>query len=218
MNRFVWNTRYPDASKVQIEGATEKGRVGPMAPPADYQVWLTVGEHTRTQTFELLKDPRVTATHEDLRQQHALLIRIRDRISACHDAINQIIRVRRQVDEWVARGEGKGGAEPVSRAASGLKDKLSAIEGELIQLKALGDLDRLNQPARLTTKLGELTYVPSSADFAPTHQSYDVFDELSDRVDEQLDRLRDVIDKDVPAFVGLIHELEIPPIIPTAAE
>ena len=160
-------------------------------------------------------DPNViSATQADLDEQHALFIRARDKLSECHDAINQIIRVRRQVDEWVRRSEGHGGHQGVSGAAGALKDKLSAIEDELIQLKAVGDLDTISQPAGLNAKLAEITFVPSQADYAPTAQSHDVFQDLSARTDTQMQRLNEVIEQDLPAFVNVLHELEIPVISP----
>ena len=210
MNRFVWDMRYADARKVEIEDARKKGLAGPLAPPGAYEVRLTVGDQQQSQSFEILVDPGVTATQEDLEQQHSLLIRARDKLSECHDAINQIIRVRRQVDEWARRSEGLGGADAVSRAAGELKAKLSAVEDELIQLKAVGDLDTIAQPAQLNAKLAEVTFVPSHADYAPTAQSYDVFQDLSARTDTQLQRLNEVIEQDLPAFVNVLHELEIP--------
>ena len=55
MNCFIWDMRYPDA-----EGITSME--GPIAPPGDYQVQLYVGDAIYTQTFQIIKDPRVTAS------------------------------------------------------------------------------------------------------------------------------------------------------------
>ncbi|MCH8206892.1 MAG: glycosyl hydrolase, partial [Chloroflexi bacterium] len=213
MNRFVWDLRYPDARNVEIEGARDKGLAGPLAPPGTYEVRLTVGEETQSQSFEIMMDPRIAATQTDLEEQHAMLIRTRDKLSECHDAINRLMSVRRQVDEWVRRSEAHGGPESVSETATKLKDKLSVIEGELIQLKAVGDLDTISHPARLNAKLAELTFVPSHADFGPTRQSHDVYEALSTQTDTQIQRLAEVIEQDLPVFVNLLHELEIPAIV-----
>ena len=213
MNRFLWDMRYPDARKVQGGTATHVPLTGPLVPPGTYQVRLTVEGHSQTQSFELLKDPRITASDQDMQEQSALLIRIRDKLSETHDAVDRVRSVRRQVDEWVARSMGHDACERVSGAADLLKNKLSSIEEELIQVKGTDDLDRLSLPARLNAKLAELTSVPASADVAPTQQSYDVFNDLSARVDAQLRRLQ-AIDADVAAFVKLVHEMEIPAIDP----
>ena len=216
MNRFVWDMRYPDAHRVIGKGAVNKGITGPLAPPGTYQVRLAVDGDAMTETFEILKDPRGQATREDLEAQHALLIRIRNKLSECHDAINRLRSVHRQVEEWVSRAEGRVDVGSVSEAGTGIKTRLKEVEDDLINVEASGDLDRISRPARLSAKLGELSAVPASADFAPTRQSYDVFGELSARTDAQILKLQTIIDTDVDEFINLVHELEIPAIVPNA--
>ena len=217
MNRFEWDTRYPDARQVQRDGEWDKVPDGPLAPPGVYQVRISARGEIQTQPLELLKDPRISTTQEELEAQFELLTRIRDKVSEAHDGINEIASIRRQVDEWVSRAESKGAGEAVSSGANLLKDALSAIEKQLVQLKARGDLDKISQPARLNVKLAELTSVVASADFAPTRQSYEVFDDLSARADVQLKKLHEVIETDLSAFTNLVDELEIPAIIPKSA-
>jgi len=53
----------------------------------------------------------------------------------------------------------------------------------------------------------------ASADAAPTAQSVQVFDELSAALQVQLDRLKAVLDADVPAFNRLVKESDVPAII-----
>jgi photosystem II stability/assembly factor-like uncharacterized protein len=216
MNRFVWNLRYADARAVPGDKTTERSLAGPLAAPGTYQVQLAIGDETYTQSFEIRKDPRVAATQDDLDAQLALLLRIRDKLSETHDAINQVRNVRQQVGEWAARTRGHTAEKVVADAARGLREKLTAIEEELIQPRATGALDTINFPTRLNAKLAGLTSVVASADAAPTKQSYQVLDTLSGRIDRELGRLRDVLDKDLGEFINLIHELDIPPIIPRA--
>ena len=80
MNLFDWDMRYPGAHTVSGDKTTEGVGRGPLAPPGSYQVRLTVGEQSQTQTFEMVKDPRVGATQEDFDAQFALAIRVRDKI------------------------------------------------------------------------------------------------------------------------------------------
>jgi hypothetical protein len=72
----------------------------------------------------------------------------------------------------------------------------------------------LNLPSRLNAKLSALTSVVASADGAPTQQVYDVFRDLSARIDQQLIQLQAVIDKDVAAFNELIRMSAVPAIVP----
>ena len=42
--------------------AGENGRVVPLSPPGEYTVRLTVGDRSDTQSFQVLKDPRLSTT------------------------------------------------------------------------------------------------------------------------------------------------------------
>jgi hypothetical protein len=42
-----------------------------------------------------------------------------------------------------------------------------------------------------------------------------VFDDFTVRIDSQQRRLQEVIDQDLSKFMDLVHELEIPAIVPT---
>ena len=72
----------------------------------------------------------------------------------------------------------------------------------------------MNWPVKLNGKLAWLAAVISSAQAAPTKQTYELFEDLSQRIDMQLQRLKEVIDTDVAAFNQLIHESGVPAIIP----
>jgi hypothetical protein len=112
---------------------------------------------------------------------------------------------------------GQTAAEAVGKAATGIKEKLTAIEAELIQSRARVQQDQLNFPTRLNAKLSGLTSVVASADGAPTQQAYEVFHDLSGRIDQQLIQLQEVIDADVAAFNELIRTSAIPAIVPKGA-
>ena len=216
MNRFVWNMRYSDARKVPGDKTTEDLGVGPVAAPGAYEVTLTVDGRSQSQSFEIVKDPRLAATQENLQAQFDMLIKVRDKLSETHDAINELRSIKRQVDEWVHRATGHSSEQVIAEAAAPLNEKLSAIEGELVQVAYTGPGDRLNLQTKLNRRLAELTAVVASADFAPTKQTFDVFDDFSGRIDPQIRLLKELEDEDVSRFANLVHELDLPPIIPNA--
>ena len=218
MNLFDWDMRYPGAHTVSGDKTTEGVGRGPLAPPGSYQVRLTVGEQSQTQTFEMVKDPRVGATQEDFDAQFALAIRVRDKITETHDNINRLRSTRSQVTEWAKRAEGTGAQEAVSNAASGLNAKLDEIEGTLIQTEYKGARDRLHLPIRLNAKLAGLMPVVTSGDYRPPEQAYAVLDHFSELLDTQFAALQNVLDEDLDEFQNLLAELEIPAIVPRAEE
>ena len=217
MNRFIWDTRYPGATKPEIDDVDVHGFDGPVAPPGTYKVRLDVGGTSQTESFEIRGNPEADATDEDLREQFDLLIRIRDKVSETYEAANRIARLQGQVDSWVARATDESAKDAVTAAADEIKGKLDAVDGEIVQRDTLGGVDRLSKPSKLDAKIREIAFVPSSAEYRPTKQAYEVFEDLSGQLDVQFRALQDIIDNDLPKFVDIIHELEIPAINPQSA-
>jgi hypothetical protein len=210
LNCFAWNMRYPDARKLAGDIPTERSLAGPLAPPGTYQVRLTLNGETQSHPLDIRKDPRVAATREDLDAQFELLIQIRDKLSATHDAVLQLRDVRAQVEGWTSRMTGQANRAEIRAAARALVQRLTAIEEALVQTKAKGESDRLNYPGRLNVKLVHLAAVVGSADWVPPRQTYEVFEHLSAEIDTQLAELSRLIGTDVPAFSGMIREAGMP--------
>jgi photosystem II stability/assembly factor-like uncharacterized protein len=215
LNRFVWNMRYPDADKVAGDASTEQSLAGPVAAPGEYRVRLTVNGQSVTEDFRIIKDPRISATQEDLDAQFELLIQVRDKLSETQRAINHIRTLKSQLELWISadgKPVRKDIPETVATAGRALRASLTAVEDELIQAKAKGQLDSIQFPARLNAKIAALTSVIASADTVPTRQSYDVFNELAGRIDEQLRRLSNVMEVEAEAFNRAVREAELPAI------
>jgi photosystem II stability/assembly factor-like uncharacterized protein/DNA-binding FrmR family transcriptional regulator len=213
MNRFVWNLRYPDASRfpgmIMWSGSTS----GPRAVPGAYQVRLTAGERELEASFDVVKDPRLAVSQADLQEQFDFLVRIRDRVSEANDAVEQIRDIGGQIDDAVKRVEGESYAEEVSDQAEEVKEALSEVENAIYQTKNRSRQDPLNYPIRLNNKIAALTGVVSSADAKPTQQAYDVFEELSGQLQVQLDRLAEAIASEIPAFNATVAQHEVPAVI-----
>jgi photosystem II stability/assembly factor-like uncharacterized protein len=215
MNRFVWNLRYPEASRFQGMIFWAGGTQGPVAVPGNYKVRLTVGDWTETRTFELKKDPRIQATPQDLQAQFDFLIRIRDRVTAANDAVKRIRDIKEQLKLAADRAKqlpGGAGAD-VARRADSLTARLAAIEAEIYQVRNRSNQDPLNYPIKLNNKIAALAGVVASADGRPTDQSARVFDELSAALQVQLDRLKALVDAEIPAFNRLVREKEVPVVV-----
>jgi hypothetical protein len=212
LNRFAWNMRQPDAARVEDDPTWESAEAtlaGPVSPPGQYRVRLDVDGDRHEATFEIRKDPRASATQADFEAQFALRMKIRDKITEVHEAINAIRALRSQIEGWEKRAEGSGGAR-LRRAAASLKTKLAGVEEELIQVKAKSRQDTLNYPAKLNLKIGGLALSVGSADFAPTKAMYDVFEDLSKRAETQLAKWGAIAKTDVPAFDKLVRASGVP--------
>jgi hypothetical protein len=213
LNRFVWNMRYPEATGFPGMIMWAAGTQGPRLVPGTYTVRLTANGQTQTQTFEVKKDPRESATQADFAKQLDLLMKIRDKFSETSNAITQIRQVRTQLEDLQKRVQGQPSAAKINDAAKALNAKITAIEEELYQTKNQSSQDPLNFPIRLGNKLAALGGVVASSDDAPTEQDYAVYDDLVGRINVQLQRLDQVMKTDLPAFNRLVRDADIPAVV-----
>ena len=210
LNRFVLDLRYADATRFPGLIMWGGNTTGPRVAPGAYQVKLTIDGKTMVQSFEVKKDPRLETTTADFAKQLELLLKIRDKFGETSEAILQIRDIRKQIDEITNRLKDQPSGKAIADAAKPLKTKLTAIEEELYQTKNQSSQDPLNYPIRLNNKLAALGSVVASADAAPTDQSYVLYEELSGKINVQLQKLDETIRTDLPAFNKLVREQDVP--------
>jgi len=216
LNRFVWDLKFE--SPIKVPGAVGWGGrpEGPLVVPGTYQIKLTVAGKTSTASLELTKDPRVSASQADLEKQQELALRIRDRVGAGDEAVNQIRSVRGQLDALKKRLSADASAKPILDAADALIKKMNAGEEKIIQPKSKSGEDPLNYPIQVADQLAALQETVESADTAPTAASFLVFDELNSRLEVQLAAWHEIQSKDLAALNAAIQKASIPAIAPAA--
>jgi len=183
LQRFVWDTRHEGPPP--IEGGTGERRArpvrGPLVAPGRYEVRLDVDGVVRSAPFEIRPDPRTGATGADLAAQHAMLVRLRDRIAAANTAVNDI---RRAIARLEAAATIAGARPSASLAAA--RRRLTALEAELVPLRTQSAGDAFVTPPALVAKLVGLADRVASADAAPTAASV----QLERILQRRLDRIR----------------------------
>jgi len=216
LNRFVWDMR--GEAPARVPGAVSWGGrpTGVLVAPGTYQIKLTVGGKPLTTSAEIQKDPRVNVSQADLEKQYELSTRIRDRVSAGHETVNQMRSVREQLEGLKKRLGADSGAKAVLDSSEALKKKIDAVEEKVIQPKSKSGEDPLNYPIQAADQLMALQGTVESADVAPTAQSYVVFDELNARLETQLAAWRDVQSKDLAALNELMKKSNVEAIAPAA--
>jgi len=213
LNRFVWNMRYPDATRFPGMILWSGNTTGPTIVPGTYKVTLTVGGKSTTETFEVKKDPRIETTAQEFIKQRDLLLQLRDKFSDTTNAILQIRDVRKQIEDVGKRSADQPNGKVIVDAAKALAGKLTTVEEELYQTKNQSSQDPLNYPIRLNNKLAALAGVVAASDSAPTDQSYSIQEELTGKIDVQLQKLGDLIKTDVPAFNKLVRDQNVPAVV-----
>ena len=212
VNRFVWNLRYPGATRLRGNKTGEEAERGPLVLPGTFQVRLTVGEHTLTESFEVANDPRSPASLEELREQLDCLLAIRDRISAAYTGVRRIRETAGEVERWCARLSRRGGHEAALEAGKTLCEALAAVESTLVLPGKQTDTFGLNRRVRLNAALASVISIVDSADARPTVQARALAEEYMARIDDELERLDALLDHDLGAFNDLVSEAGLPPV------
>ncbi|MFN8540582.1 MAG: hypothetical protein U0232_24270 [Thermomicrobiales bacterium] len=177
---------------------------------------LTVGEATQEQPFEIVPDPRSKAAPEDYAAQFALERRIMDKLGETNKGIMRLREARAELERWEKRAKDNPELAQIPEAVKAIKEKLQGIEDELIQHRAKSMQDTLNFPVKLNAKLAFLGGVVASGDGKPTKNSQAVYDDVSARVDRQLELLEDILGEDLVSFNALVGSLRLPAVtIPT---
>jgi len=212
MNRFEWDLRYEAPARVPGAVAWGGFEHGPFAVPGDYQVKLTVAGHDYTAPLHVQEDPRIHVSVDDLQKQFDFSQQINARITAAHDAVNQIREMHTQLEALEKRLAGNDKAKAADDAAKELDKKLAAVEDALIQPKSTSGEDPLNYPVMIADQMLALTSTVDSADTAPTQSARDVFDLLNKQLDAQLDTYRQLKEKDLVELNHQIRNANVPAI------
>ena len=215
MNRFAWDLRYDDP--IQIPGAfySGTGPKGPLALPGDYQVKLTVGGKSQTAPLHLVIDPRTKGQEAALQQQFALAVQVNDRISQLHQAVNAIRDLRSQIQTLHKRFADDPRLKPALAAADDLDHKMSEVEQKLIQVNMKGSEANLAFPNMLNERFDTFSHLIDFGDAEPTKPQLEVFQLLSSQVDEQLKKLAQLKNEDLPKVSEMIKQANLPALIVT---
>jgi photosystem II stability/assembly factor-like uncharacterized protein len=210
LNRFVWNYRLPNATTVPGMIMWGGSTAGPRVVPGNYQVRLSVdGKAVATETFAIKADPRLATTAGDFAKQFDLTSKINAKLTQTHDAILEIRDVRKQFEDLTTRMKDPAQKDLVEKAKEITKN-LTTVEEELVQTKIKSSQDALNYPIKLNNKLAALGSLIDSSDYAPTQQSYDVYNDLTAKIDPLLAKLADIKSKDIAAFNKTFAEKTLP--------
>lgn len=209
MNRHIWNMRYADAEGFEGLIMWSASLAGPKAVPGIYKARLTVNDQVQETEFEILKDPRTSGTIADIKAQFDFAIAVRDKLNETHKAIKNIRTVRDQVNRVTDPMKDKKELKDVVDMGKSITDDMKKIEESLYQTKNRSGQDPLNFPIRLNNKLGALASEVDGSDYHPTEQVKTVYKELSDKIDLQLNNLRQIMKDKLPKFNELVRQKQV---------
>ena len=210
LNRHIWDLKYPGMERFDGLILWSDMKTGPTAVPGSYRATLSVGGDTQEVAFEVVADPRSTATPESYAAQFAFVSEARDLLTRTHREIKRIRGLRTQLNAVKSRlmEDGDSAESPSALMAEilAIDETMTAVEEALYQTKNESRQDPLNVPIRLNNKLTSLMRVVSDDDVGPTTQSLEVKAMLSEAIEAELAKTEAIWTQRVPALNAQIRD------------
>jgi hypothetical protein len=210
LNYFAWDMNYPEGER-PADGLIlwNRARMVPMAPPGDYKAKIKVDKDSIEVPLTLIADPNYPISQEEYEAQFNFLVKARDKFSETMKALKNIEDLKKQMTDYTGR-LGKDCPKEIKEMTESISKKLTTIENELHQTKAKSGQDVLNYPIKLDDKLSSVYRVASVGNGAPTKQTLEAYDVVASQIDEQVAKLKSIINTDLPALNSQIREKSLP--------
>lgn len=205
-NKFVWDMTYDGAERLPGMILWWASLEGPRAIPGEYKVSLKVEDSVPSNSFEMTKpftivaDPRAESTLSDMQKQFDFIKDVNKTMDDAHKSIKKIRNINKQLGAFQKQYKDDDNVKDLVEKAKKLEEELSNIEKELYQTKNRSGQDPLNFPIKLTNKLGHLNSLVSMGDFPPTEQDIAVKNELTAKIEKQLNAFNTILSDEVKAF------------------
>jgi hypothetical protein len=232
LHRVYWDLRDAASKRVQFRTSPVYApdiRVGPdglreseggfgaggggltvLHAPGTYTVKLSVGGRDYTQPLRVLKDPHSAGTEADIAAQQQVLMTVRRDLDNAVDAVNSAELIRGQI----ANLKNLIQDTELRKAADELDQKIVAVEGNLVELRATGrGQDGVRWGSKLVQKFGYLANSLQSGDFKPTNQHLAVQKVLEDRLKGVQGQFGDVLNRDLAAFNDMLRRANLPNVV-----
>ena len=189
LNTYIWNLRYPGAT--EFDGMiiwSARPQLGPIAPPGKYIIELTINNEKYETSIDLIKDPRIDVSDDDINVQFNFAMEIRNQTDLANRSVIEIRNMKVHLDSIISKKSSSSSAK-----IKKLKSKLETIESSIYQVKNQSGQDPLNFPIRVNNRLAYLRKSVESGDGLPTKGSREVFELLKDELSgytNSLDKLK----------------------------
>ncbi|MDG2241223.1 MAG: hypothetical protein P8L30_13555 [Longimicrobiales bacterium] len=204
-NRLAWNLRHEQIPN--IPGAYVFGSLaGRRVIPGTYQVRLTAGDFTQTQSLEVRKDPRVDATMAEYVEQDQFVAQVARELTDIHHAAIDVNDVDDQVETLMGRIEGRDGADVVGEAADALMEELTTVADSLYQARVVDGQTVINFPSRLKFQYVVLHGNAEGAETGVSRGSEDVLSDLRVRWTSHDATVRQLLGPRLDEFNRLLAE------------
>lgn len=231
VNRVMWNLRYEPTYKpklrtsppgrpwVQLNGEgwrplvtwdldLMRGQYGPKVVPNSYKVKLVIGNKEFIREVEVLKDPSTEGSLEDIKEQVAFSLELRDAMNLAVTMINDIERIREELNGIIPKLR----KEADRKKAAELRILATNIAGSLYDIHLTGAReDAFRSPMKLYGRLSALASDIGGfgADFKPTDQQREVYAIFNKRLKEVDAKFKKFITVEVEQLNSRLKQSEL---------
>jgi hypothetical protein len=217
IHRVMWDLRYEPTYKPKLQSTPPgrpwvqlngegwrplvtwdldlwRGQFGPRVVPKRYKVKLIVGAEEFIREVEVLKDPNTESTLNELKEQVAFSLELRDAMNLAVTMINNIETIRAELNEIIP----KLSKNSDRKKAEELRMLAESIAGSLYDIHLTGAReDAFRSPMKLYGRISALASDIGGfgADFKPTNQQrevYAIFNKRLQNVDAKFKIFMDV--------------------------
>jgi chromosome segregation ATPase len=151
-NRFLWDFRTddisPDVKNVYIYGSY----AGYAVPPGKYKAELNVNGTISETDITLLSNPNIVATEKDWTEQQQVLRSIVTSISEMHQKVNELRKVKKQLNNQIDVLKDNKSAEKIIELAKSLIKDIDAWEANIVEGRIQNGQDVINWPSKLNAE------------------------------------------------------------------
>ena len=208
-NTYVWNTRGESAEKFDGMILWWASLEAPRAVPGVYKVVLSIDGEVYKKEFNILANPNSESDTIGMQKQFDFITAINFTINNAHKSIKKIRAIDRQLLAFQNQYKDDNRVAELNKKAKQLSEEFSKIEKALYQTQNKSGQDPLNFPIKLTNKLGHLNSLVGMGDFPPTQQDIAVKDELTLKINLELEKFNILVSTKIKEFNTVFNSLNL---------
>lgn len=216
VHRLAWDLAMTGPKRIK-KAKVDSGNpaVGPMIVPGKYTVRLTVDGKTVTTLLQVIPDPRVSLSEQDLAKQNEFTKSVGQDITRLAGIVERLRSIKEQIQTRDKLIERLPAAQPVLKAGKALVKKLDTLEAEFHNPKAEVVYDILAQKggAKLYSQLGYVYEWLKDSDALPTQGMKEVAAELHGQLDTLEKDFKSLLAGDLQKLNEQAQKLSLPTIL-----
>lgn len=181
----------------------------PRAVPGVYKVVLSIDDEVYKKEFNILANPNSESDTIGMQKQFDFITAINFTINNAHKSIKNIRTIDRQLLAFQNQYKDDNRVAELNKKAKQLSEEFSKIEKALYQTQNKSGQDPLNFPIKLTNKLGHLNSLVGMGDFPPTEQDIAVKDELTLKINLELEKFNILMSTKIKEFNTVFNSLNL---------